>query len=84
MHRHLKDYLTTEPLKRRFTDSFGLVNYAISLGVETIKQGRRLHTDTDVQNQAYQILNEIYEGKDKLPPPPPPPKPEIEKEEPLA
>ncbi|MBS0622306.1 MAG: hypothetical protein JSR80_05055 [Verrucomicrobia bacterium] len=76
LSKQLKDYLTTEPLKRRFDDTFDLVNYAISLGKESIKQGRLFHTQTDVHNQAYQILEEIFEEKDRLPPPPPKPKPE--------
>lgn len=75
-NRQLKDYLTTEPLKRRFHDTFELVNYAISLGKESIKQGRQFHTQTDVHNQGYRILEEIFEEKDRLPPPPPKPKAE--------
>ncbi len=66
----LRDRLTNEALlKHAGKGSFDLINYAIGLGKEHILAGRGFHTDSPIDNQAFQILMEIDSGKDKLPPP---------------
>lgn len=62
----IKDDLTNEKLRNRFTSQFELVNYAIKLAENMIKTGRAPRIATDVQNLAIQILEEIVAGKDKF------------------
>jgi hypothetical protein len=71
MKRKLIDRLTNEEILRRFGgDPFKLVNHAILLGRDAFLAGREFHTRSPVHNQAFKIMLEIDQGKDKLPPPP--------------
>ena len=64
----LKEYLTSEHVKKRFVSSFDLVKYAIRLARNMIQSDRATRVDTPIQNKAYQLLLEISEGKDELVP----------------
>lgn len=61
-----KQTLTNEELRDRFSNQFELVNYAIGLAENMIYSGRDSRVKTDVQNRAYQILEEVKAGVDKL------------------
>lgn len=60
----LKNALTIEKLTKKFQSPFDLVNYAISLAENIVKTGRNSQVSTTVQNPAYWVLLEIYEGRD--------------------
>ena len=57
---------TNEELRDKFNNQFELVNYAIGLAENMIYSGRDTRIKTDVQNRAYQILEEIKAGVDKF------------------
>lgn len=59
-----KKPLTTQYLGSRFSNPFDLVNYAIKLAHNKIASGRDTRIETLIQNQAYQILEEVAQGKD--------------------
>jgi len=66
----LRERLTNEQLlKHAGKAPFDLINYAIRLAREHIMAGRAFHTESPIDNQAFQILMEIDAGKDQLPPP---------------
>lgn len=59
--------LTNEKLLTgRFKNQFELVNYAIKLAENMIKSGRDTRVKTDINNRAYQILQEIAAGVDRF------------------
>jgi hypothetical protein len=59
-----RDTLTNEHLKKQFTSSFELVNYAISQAKDMIKSDRPCRVSTPINNRAFQILLEIGDNKD--------------------
>jgi DNA-directed RNA polymerase subunit K/omega len=61
-----QDYLTNEELKKKFKSQFELVRYAISLAENMIQSGRESRVDSDIDNRAMQILEEISEGVDQF------------------
>jgi len=66
-----KDMMTNEALMSdRFCSQFDLVNYAIGVAQDMVKSGRPARVQTEIQNPAYQTLQEITQGKDLLPPAP--------------
>ena len=66
----LRERLTNELLlKHADKTPFDLINYAIGLAREHIMAGRSFHTESPIDNQAFQVLMEIDAGKDLLPPP---------------
>lgn len=62
----IRDTLTTEDLKKKFTSQFELVNYAIKLAENMIKTGRGPRIKMDNQNRSLQVLAEISCGKDQF------------------
>jgi len=56
--------LTNEDLRRKFTNQFELVTYAIRLAENMIRSGRPPRVLLDVENPALVVLEEIAEGKD--------------------
>jgi len=62
----MKDFITTEEIRKKFKSQFDLVTYAIRLAENMIKTGRDPRVKLDMQNRAMQILGEIAEGKDKF------------------
>ena len=62
----VKEKLTTELLKKRFSDrgAFDLVNYAIDVARNMVLTGRETTVSTDVMNQAYQVLEEIASNRE--------------------
>ena len=66
-NKHLKDYLTTEPLRNHFNSGYDLVNYSIQVAKEMINKG--LHLDEmspDIKNTAYLILDRVVTGDENL------------------
>jgi DNA-directed RNA polymerase subunit omega len=66
MEDFIKEELTNEKLKKRFTSQFDLVNYAIKLAAEMIRSGRAPRVHSDVQNVALLIMQELKAGKDQF------------------
>lgn len=62
----LKDYLTNEKVRKKFTSQFDLVNYAIKLATNMIMTGRDSRVKIDSQNRAMQVISEILNGKDQF------------------
>lgn len=62
----LKDFLTTEELRKKFKNQFDLVLHAINVAENMIKTGRGPRVKLDVQNRALIILEEIAHNKDYL------------------
>lgn len=62
----LKDYLTTEELRKKFKSQFDLVSHAIRVAENMIHSGRGPRVKLDVQNRALIILEEIANNKDHL------------------
>lgn len=60
--------MTNEDIRKKFSSTFELVNYAISLAENMIKSGREARVKSDCQNRAMLVIEEIYAGKDKLDP----------------
>lgn len=60
----LKEYITSEKVRKRFKSQFDMVNYAIKLAANMISTGRDCRVKTDSQSRAIQILNEILNNKD--------------------
>lgn len=62
---YAKNRLTNEPLRKKTTSSYELVNYAIRLAKNMIEVEREARVSVDgVINPAYLILEEIIQGKD--------------------
>lgn len=59
-----KEFLTTEPISKRFRSPFDLVNYAIRLAANAISTGRPMRVRADTQNLSQHILLEILNNKD--------------------
>lgn len=66
MKQRSKASLTNEALRGKFQSSFELVNYAIRLAENMVRTGRAPRVQTDVENPAVQILEEISAGKDRF------------------
>lgn len=62
----LKDYLTNEKVRKKFSSQFDLVNYAIKLAANMIMSGRDSRVKIDSQNRAMQVLSEILNDKDQF------------------
>lgn len=62
----LRDYLTTEELRKKFKSQFDLVSHAIAVAENMILSGRGPRIKNDIQNRSLQILTEIANGKDQL------------------
>lgn len=60
----LKEYITSEKVRKRFKSQFDMVNYAIKLAANMISTGRDCRVKTDSQSRAIQVLNEILNNKD--------------------
>lgn len=59
MKKKVRSHLTSERLRKRFTSQFDLVNYAIQIAENVVSTGRDVNVKTEVQNPAYNILEEI-------------------------
>ena len=64
--KQVAKHLTSERLRKRFTSQFDLLNYAIRIAENVVHTGRDMNVKTDVNNPAYNILEEIAIGKEKL------------------
>lgn len=62
----MKENLTNEHLRKRFSSLFELVNYAIGLTVERMQEEHPEYLYDDVYNLPYEILLEIADGKEEL------------------
>lgn len=62
----LRDQLTNEVVSKKFTNQFEMVNFAIKMATQKLKSGRACRVKTDVENQVYQVLEEIAAGKELL------------------
>lgn len=60
------EFLTNESIRKKFKSQFELVNYAIKLSEQMIHSGRAPMIDTESENTAVIIIEEINEGKDKF------------------
>ena len=58
------EFLTNESIRKKFKSQFELVNYAIKLSEQMIHSGRTPMVDTESENTAVVIIEEINEGKD--------------------
>lgn len=58
------EFLTNESIRKKFKSQFELVNYAIKLSEQMIHSGRPPMIDTESENTAVIIVEEINEGKD--------------------
>ena len=58
------ELLTNESIRKKFKSQFELVNYAIKLSEQMIHSGRAPMVDTESENTAVIIIDEINEGKD--------------------
>lgn len=58
------ELLTNESIRKKFKSQFELVNYAIKLSEQMIHSGRAPMVDTESENTAVIIIEEINEGKD--------------------
>lgn len=61
-----RDYLTSERLRKRFISQFDLVNYAIRIAKNWVETGRDINVSTDIQNPAFNILEEIASHKEVM------------------
>lgn len=61
-----RDHLTTENIRKKFTNQFELVNYAIKLAENMILTGRESRVKMETQNRSLHILEEIATGKDQF------------------
>lgn len=66
MEKEKKEHLTNEKISNKFKSQFELVNYAIKLADNLIRSGREARIETNTQNPALQVLEEIEIGTDKL------------------
>ncbi len=62
----LKDYITSEKVRKRFKSQFEMVNYAIKLAANMISTGRDCRVKTESHSRAIQVLNEILNNKDQF------------------
>ena len=62
MSKHID--LTNEKLAKKFTNSFELVSSAIDLARHAVESGRDLSNETDIKNQAYQVLQQLLKEKE--------------------
>lgn len=62
----LKDYITSETVRKRFRSQFDMVNYAIKLAANMISSGRDCRVKTESHSRAIQVLNEILNNKDQF------------------
>jgi len=62
----LKDQKTNEQLKKRFSNNFELVNYAIDLAENMLASGRDPRVRIPIKNTAYVVLEEIAQEKDRM------------------
>ncbi len=58
------EFLTNESIRKKFKSQFELVNYAIKLSEQMIHSSRPPMVDTESENTAVIIVEEINEGKD--------------------
>lgn len=58
------ELLTNESIRKKFKSQFELVNYAIKLSEQMIHSGRAPMVDTESENTAVIIIDEINQGKD--------------------
>ncbi len=61
MERH--ENLTNESLNKKFGSQFELVNFAIHVAKDMIASERAPRVETDAQNPAHWVLEEIEEDK---------------------
>lgn len=61
-----KELLTKESIRKKFRSQFELVNYAIKLSEQMIHSGRGPQVDTESENTAVIIIEEIEAGTDKF------------------
>ncbi|MDF2577130.1 MAG: hypothetical protein K0S74_614 [Chlamydiales bacterium] len=59
-------HLTTEHLSRRFDNVFDLVTHSIKVARNKIKAGRACRVNTNINNEACQVLEEVAVGQDFL------------------
>jgi hypothetical protein len=66
--KHSETHITSEFIKKKFTNQFDLVNHAIKLAENMIVSGRpsRVRTDIIGLNPTNIVLEEIVQGKDYL------------------
>ncbi len=65
--RDLKDYFTTEALVHGFKSQFDLVAQSIRIAENMVHTGRAVRVKTDVQNPAYNVLQEILNDYTDVP-----------------
>jgi len=65
MKKKYHDALTSERLRKRFSNQFDLVSYAISLATVKIKQIQNRDPYEHV-NCANEVLDDIFEGRDLI------------------
>ena len=65
--RDLKDYLTTEALVHGFKSQFDLVTQSIKIAENMVHTGRSVRVKTDVQNPAYNVLQEVLNDYTDIP-----------------
>ncbi len=65
--KDLKDYLTTEALVHSFKSQFDLVAQSIKIATNLVKTGRSVRVRTDVQNPAYNTLQEVLNDYTDVP-----------------
>ncbi len=65
--RDLKDYLTTEALVHGFKSQFDLVAQAVKIAENMVHTGRAVRVKTDVQNPAYNVLQEVLNDYTDIP-----------------
>jgi hypothetical protein len=58
--------LTNEELLKKFNSLFELVNHAIKLAELKILKGQEAHMKEETENLAFEVLEEIEEGRDHL------------------
>lgn len=62
----ITSFLTTEPLSRRFSSPFDLVNYAVGIAEQALKTRRPSMLNHPVSNLSQQVLLEIVNDQDLL------------------
>ena len=65
--KDLKDYLTTEALVHSFKSQFDLVAQAVRIAENMVRTGRSVRVKTDVQNPAYNVLQEVLNDYTDVP-----------------
>lgn len=60
----VKATFTTENIRKKFLSTFDLVNYAIKLAENMVKSGRAARVQSEVENPAVQVIDEINQGRD--------------------